>query len=97
MINIAVESQAGIGNHFHTTRETAVGHEILHDLNGIDIFDIDPGDLVERHCIPKADQADAFAGIVVKQNGFGSLPTANQCGIGRKFAEEVRLASATWA
>ena len=78
-------------------REAAVGHEVLHDLDGVGIADLDPADLVERDRVPESDQADLVAGVVVEQRRLGRLPAADQRGVGRELAEEVGLARAARA
>jgi hypothetical protein len=96
-IDVADEAQAGIGNDLGAAREAPVGHEVLHDLDGVRITHLDAAHLVEGHRVPEADQAHLAARVVVEQRGLGRLATGDQRGVGRKLAEEVRLAGAARA
>ena len=93
-IDVADEAQAGIGDDLGPAGKAAIGHEVLHDLDGVRIFDLDPADLIEGDGVPKAHQADLAALVVVKERGLGGLAAGDQGGVGGEFAEEVGLARA---
>ena len=97
LVDVADEGQAGVGDHLDAAREAAVGHVVLHDLDGVGVLDLDPADLVEGDRVPEADQADLAAGVVVEQGRLGGLAAADQRGVGRELAEEVGLAGAARA
>ena len=91
VIDVADEGQAGVGDHLDPAREAPVGHEVLHDLHGVGVFDVDPAHLVEGDGVPEADQADALAGVVIEEGGLRRLAAADQRGVGGELAEEVGL------
>ena len=35
LVDVADEGHAGVGDDFHAAREATVGHEVLHDLDGV--------------------------------------------------------------
>jgi predicted RND superfamily exporter protein len=45
----------GIGDYFCTAGESPVRHEVLHDLNGVGISNLDSGNFVKGHGVPKTN------------------------------------------
>src|SRR5690606_37675599 len=88
-IDVADKTQAGISNDFYAAREASVGHEVLHDLDGVWVAHLYPANFVKGNCVPKTNQPHLATRVVVEQRGLGRLPTRNQGGIGRKLTEEV--------
>ena len=94
-INVADKAQAGIRDDFGPTRETSVGHEVLHDLDGVWIAHFDPANLVKGDRVPESNQPHLATCVVVEQGSLGRLSARDQRGVGRKLAEEIGLASTT--
>ncbi|MDT4860225.1 hypothetical protein FQZ97_947720 [compost metagenome] len=94
-IEVTHEGHGSIGNNLNATRETPVGHEVLHDLDGVLILNLDPAYLVKSHCVPVTHQPDLMALIVVEQRRLGCLATADQRRVRREFAEEIGLTGTT--
>ena len=65
-------------------------HIVLHDLDTVFIFKIDPGHFVEGDTVPQADKAYRFPRHVVEQISNCSLATRDE-----DLFEQVALASAS--
>lgn len=77
-IQVADEGHRRVCDHLNATGETPVCHEVLHDLDGVLILDLDPPDFIECHSIPVPYQTNLMTLVVVEQRGLGRLATTDQ-------------------
>ena len=96
LIDVADEDhRSGRGFFFLSTGKGAGCHIVLHDLDAVFVLEIDTGNLVKRHAVPQADQADRFSAHVVKQIGNGSLTAGNKDAVRGDFFVDMGFAGAS--
>lgn len=96
LIDISDEDhRSGRGFFFLSTSEGAGRHIVLHDLDAVFVLEVNTGNLVKRHAVPQADQADRFSAHVVKQIGNGSLTAGNKDAVRGDFFVDMGFASAS--
>src|SRR5450631_3477263 len=97
MIDIPHESKTRISDYFGSPGEPTIRHVILHDVDGVRIFDPCPANFVECDHIPKPDQANLSPLIIVKERRRARLATTEQGHIRREFTEDIGLTGAARA
>ena len=96
LIDIADEDhRSGCGFFFLATGKGAGRHIVLHDLDAVFVLEVDTGNLVKRHAVPQADQADRFSAHVVKQVRNGSLTAGDKDAVRGDFFIDVGFAGAS--
>ena len=96
LIDVADEDhRSGRGFFFLSTGKGTGCHIVLHDLDAVFVLEIDTGNLVKRHAVPQADQADRFSAHVVKQIGNGSLTAGNKDAVRGDFFVDMGFAGAS--
>ena len=96
LIDVADENhRSGRGFFFLSTSKGAGRHIVLHDLNAVLVLEVDTGNLVERHAIPQANQANGFSAHVVEQVRNGSLTAGNKDAVRGDFFVDMGFAGAS--
>ena len=90
-VKVTDKSKTSLSGHFLSSAEASICHIILHDLNGIGIFNLHVGYFVKSHIVPKSHCTNLFTLIIVQQCRSTGLPTGQQGGIGRELRVKVRL------
>ena len=89
------DHRSGRGFFLLAARKGAGRHIVLHDLDTVFVLEIDTGNLIKRHAVPHADQADCFSAHVVKQIGNGSLTAGNKDAVRGDFFVDMGFAGAS--
>ena len=72
-------------------------HVVFHDLHAVFILKMNPGNLIKRYTVPKADKPHLLPCHVIEQVGNGGLSAGNQYAVRRYFFIQMRFARAPWA
>ena len=70
-------------------------HIVLHDLNAILVLEIDSGNLIKCHAIPKTYQTNLPSSHVIEEIGNRCLSAWNKNGVWRQLFINVRLTRST--
>ena len=98
LIDVSDKDHRGTGSLLlFTTGKRARCHVVLHDLDAIFVFEVNPSDLIKRHAIPQTHEADGLPGHVIKQVCHCRLPAGNKDAIRRDLFIQVTLTGASRA
>ena len=92
LVDVAHKDHRGRGCLFlFATGKGTGSHIVLHDLDAVFILELDSGNLIKSHTVPKTNQANRFAPHIVEQVCNGRLSTRNQNAVGRDFFIKMRF------
>jgi hypothetical protein len=92
---IAHKNHRGVGDHLRNApAEAAIGHIVLHNLDGVGIDHLHAGHLVEGDQVPIADQPYLAPSVVVEKGDRADLAARDEDVVGQHLTKGGGLAGA---